>query len=196
MENGSSQKNVRVVVVNGLSRNVVQSHLQTIFGFYGEIVKIDLPLYSKCKLNVRVHVCALYAMDVSAAPFLVPALVHARALHRPIAGVGMNPRDTLTHTAQGGISIAVGLLREVSIVPLVPVLGPPSGGVTVYRPGGGLRAMSVVVPDTVDVAVALEAIQFAQVAHVRSLPPDLGLGLGLGLAPVLHLTLPPRGTVG
>ena len=50
MENGANQKGVKVVVVNGLSRNVVQTHLQTIFGFYGEIVKIDLPLYSKCKI--------------------------------------------------------------------------------------------------------------------------------------------------
>lgn len=50
MENGESQKDVKVVVVNGLSRNVVQTHLQTIFGFYGEIIKIDLPLYSKCKI--------------------------------------------------------------------------------------------------------------------------------------------------
>ncbi|KIO13035.1 hypothetical protein M404DRAFT_960710 [Pisolithus tinctorius Marx 270] len=51
MENGSGQKDVKVVVVNGLSRNVVQSHLQAIFGFYGEIVKIDLPLYSKSGQN-------------------------------------------------------------------------------------------------------------------------------------------------
>ncbi|KAI6034057.1 hypothetical protein BKA83DRAFT_4184315, partial [Pisolithus microcarpus] len=45
------QKDMKVVVVNGLSRNVVQSHLQTIFGFYGEIVKVDLPLYSKSGQN-------------------------------------------------------------------------------------------------------------------------------------------------
>lgn len=51
MENGANQKDVKVVVVNGLSRNVVQTHLQTIFGFYGEIVKIDLPLYSKSGQN-------------------------------------------------------------------------------------------------------------------------------------------------
>jgi len=136
-------------------------------------------------------------MDATAAPFLVPALVRARAPHHPTAGVGTNLHDTWTHTAQGGISIAADLLREVSTVPLARVLGPPSGGVTVYRLGGDPPAMSVVVQDTaVDVAVALEAIQFAQVARARSLPPDLGLGPGLAHVPVLHLTLPPRGTVG
>lgn len=48
MEHGDDKKDAKVVVVNGLSRNVVQTHLQGIFGFYGEIVKIDLPLYTKC----------------------------------------------------------------------------------------------------------------------------------------------------
>lgn len=50
MEHDDDKKDVKVVVVNGLSRNVVYAHLQTIFGFYGEIVKIDLPLYTKCML--------------------------------------------------------------------------------------------------------------------------------------------------
>ncbi|KAI6105512.1 hypothetical protein F5141DRAFT_131712 [Pisolithus sp. B1] len=65
MENGSGQKDVKVVVVNGLSRNVVQSHLQTIFGFYGEIVKIDLPLYSKSGQN-RGKAALEYAVAASA----------------------------------------------------------------------------------------------------------------------------------
>jgi RNA-binding protein with serine-rich domain 1 len=38
----------KVVIVNNLTRNVVESHLRIIFGFYGEVVKIDLPLYGKC----------------------------------------------------------------------------------------------------------------------------------------------------
>ena len=38
----------KVVVVTNLTRNVVQEHLQTIFGFYGDIVKLDLPLFGKC----------------------------------------------------------------------------------------------------------------------------------------------------
>jgi hypothetical protein len=56
MENGNGfsedKKDVRVVVLNGLSRNVAQAHLQTIFGFYGEIIKIDLPLYTKCRVPI------------------------------------------------------------------------------------------------------------------------------------------------
>jgi hypothetical protein len=38
----------KVVIITNLTRNVVESHLQTIFGFYGRILKIDLPLFGKC----------------------------------------------------------------------------------------------------------------------------------------------------
>jgi RNA-binding protein with serine-rich domain 1 len=38
----------KVVVITNLTRNVVEAHLQSIFGFYGEIAKIDLPIYVKC----------------------------------------------------------------------------------------------------------------------------------------------------
>ncbi|KAG8218425.1 hypothetical protein J3R82DRAFT_4050 [Butyriboletus roseoflavus] len=51
MEHGDDKKDTKIVVVNGLSRNVVHTHLQTIFGFYGEIIKIDLPLYTKSGQN-------------------------------------------------------------------------------------------------------------------------------------------------
>lgn len=38
----------KVVVITNLTRNVVEAHLQSVFGFYGEVVKIDLPIYVKC----------------------------------------------------------------------------------------------------------------------------------------------------
>ncbi|KAM6495537.1 hypothetical protein JOM56_008243, partial [Amanita muscaria] len=41
----------KVVIVTNLTRNVVESHVQTIFGFYGQIVKIDLPLFGKSGQN-------------------------------------------------------------------------------------------------------------------------------------------------
>ncbi|THH23165.1 hypothetical protein EUX98_g8017 [Antrodiella citrinella] len=41
----------KVVVVTNLTRNVVESHLQTIFGFYGDITKVDLPMYGKSGQN-------------------------------------------------------------------------------------------------------------------------------------------------
>ncbi|KAI0268358.1 hypothetical protein BC834DRAFT_787246, partial [Gloeopeniophorella convolvens] len=41
----------KVVLINNLTRNVVEAHLQAIFGFYGEIVKIDLPIYVKSGQN-------------------------------------------------------------------------------------------------------------------------------------------------
>ncbi|KAI0750780.1 hypothetical protein C8Q80DRAFT_1351902 [Daedaleopsis nitida] len=53
MDNGSPPTDplAKVVIVTNLTRNVVESHLQTIFGFYGEIVKVDLPLYAKSGQN-------------------------------------------------------------------------------------------------------------------------------------------------
>lgn len=38
----------KVIIVTNLTRNVVEAHLRTIFNFYGQITKIDLPLYAKC----------------------------------------------------------------------------------------------------------------------------------------------------
>jgi RNA-binding protein with serine-rich domain 1 len=39
----------KVVIVTNLSRNVVESHLRVVFGFYGQITKVDLPLFGKCE---------------------------------------------------------------------------------------------------------------------------------------------------
>lgn len=50
MEAGRAEKpGATVVIVTGLSRSVVEEHLKIIFGFYGEISKIDLPLFLKCE---------------------------------------------------------------------------------------------------------------------------------------------------
>lgn len=43
-----TNSSAKVVIVTNLTRNVLEPHLQTIFGFYGEIVKTDVPLYAKC----------------------------------------------------------------------------------------------------------------------------------------------------
>ena len=43
-----SKPEPKVVVITNLTRNVVEGHLRVIFGFYGEVVKIDLPMYAKC----------------------------------------------------------------------------------------------------------------------------------------------------
>lgn len=53
MENGNGvdKLDAKVVIVTNLTRNVVESHLRTIFGFYGEITKIDLPVFGKCTLE-------------------------------------------------------------------------------------------------------------------------------------------------
>ncbi|EPQ59386.1 hypothetical protein GLOTRDRAFT_33824 [Gloeophyllum trabeum ATCC 11539] len=53
MENGGGldKPHARVVVVTNLTRNVVEAHLKTIFGFYGEITKVDLPLFGKSGQN-------------------------------------------------------------------------------------------------------------------------------------------------
>ncbi|KAI0320605.1 hypothetical protein OF83DRAFT_1052781 [Amylostereum chailletii] len=52
MDNAPTKNpDAKVVVVTNLTRNVVESHLQTIFGFYGNVLKVDLPLYGKSGQN-------------------------------------------------------------------------------------------------------------------------------------------------
>ncbi|KAF8897302.1 hypothetical protein BD779DRAFT_366598 [Infundibulicybe gibba] len=51
-DNKDSEKlDAKVVIITGLTRNVVEFHLQTIFGFYGQITKVDLPLFGKSGQN-------------------------------------------------------------------------------------------------------------------------------------------------
>ncbi|KAF9449886.1 RNA-binding domain-containing protein, partial [Macrolepiota fuliginosa MF-IS2] len=60
-----TKPDAKVVVVTNLTRNVVEAHLQTIFSFYGEIVKIDLPLFGKSGQN-RGKAALEYADSTSA----------------------------------------------------------------------------------------------------------------------------------
>ena len=57
MENGhdGDKTHAKVVIVTSLTRNVVESHLRTIFGFYGDIIKVDLPLFGKCMYMYSCH---------------------------------------------------------------------------------------------------------------------------------------------
>lgn len=57
MDNGApaEKTNAKVIHVANLTRNVVESHLRAIFGFYGEITKLDLPIYGKCESKEPLH---------------------------------------------------------------------------------------------------------------------------------------------
>ncbi|KAL6309625.1 hypothetical protein BKA93DRAFT_925014 [Sparassis latifolia] len=73
MENGSGEDKLdaKVVIINNLTRNVVESHLRTIFGFYGEITKLDLPVYGKSGQN----------RGKAALEYADPASAHKAASH-------------------------------------------------------------------------------------------------------------------
>ncbi|KAG6837521.1 hypothetical protein H0H93_007702 [Arthromyces matolae] len=47
----TDKPDAKVVIITNLTRNVAESHLQTIFSFYGTINKIDLPVYGKSGQN-------------------------------------------------------------------------------------------------------------------------------------------------
>jgi RNA-binding protein with serine-rich domain 1 len=47
-KNGTASSTARVVIISGLSRNIIEAHLQQVFANYGEIKKVDLPLHHKC----------------------------------------------------------------------------------------------------------------------------------------------------
>lgn len=38
-----------VIVVEGLSKNVMRAHLEEIFGEYGKVTGLDLPLFKVCE---------------------------------------------------------------------------------------------------------------------------------------------------
>jgi hypothetical protein len=58
MDSNTEKPDARVVLVTNLTRNVVEAHLQTIFGFYGQIVKVDFPVYGKCKFaDIVLYLC-------------------------------------------------------------------------------------------------------------------------------------------
>lgn len=43
----------KVVIVLNLTRNVADAHLRAIFGLYGEIRKVDLPVHARCTSFLR-----------------------------------------------------------------------------------------------------------------------------------------------
>ena len=43
----------RVVVVSGLTKNVHRGHLEEIFGVYGRVTGLDLPLFRVCECHRR-----------------------------------------------------------------------------------------------------------------------------------------------
>ncbi|KZT55401.1 hypothetical protein CALCODRAFT_437271, partial [Calocera cornea HHB12733] len=56
----------RFVVVSNLTKNVEEYHLKAIFGFYGEILEVDLPRYGKSGPN-RGRASLEYATPLQAA---------------------------------------------------------------------------------------------------------------------------------
>lgn len=56
----------KVVVVSGLSKNVMKGHLDEIFSEYGRITGIDLPLFKVCKFVILLfagQIVASYYVD-------------------------------------------------------------------------------------------------------------------------------------
>ncbi|CAA7260190.1 unnamed protein product [Cyclocybe aegerita] len=41
----------KVIVITNLTRNVVEAHLRTVFSFYGQITKMDVPIFGKSGQN-------------------------------------------------------------------------------------------------------------------------------------------------
>lgn len=58
----TEKPDAKVVIITNLTRNVVEAHLQTIFGFYGQIVKVDLPLFGKCESHVYTYVSRMFIL--------------------------------------------------------------------------------------------------------------------------------------
>ena len=63
--NGVTKPDAKVVIVTNLTRSVVQEHLQTIFGFYGEIVKLDVPLFGRCSSSASNSSAAILVLGLT-----------------------------------------------------------------------------------------------------------------------------------
>lgn len=51
----------KVVVVQGLSTNVMPAHLREIFGAYGRVVGLDLPVFKVCEWAVQRWLLLMFA---------------------------------------------------------------------------------------------------------------------------------------
>ncbi|KAJ3489707.1 hypothetical protein NLI96_g1926 [Meripilus lineatus] len=192
MENGANDKpNAKVVIVTNLTRSVVESHLQTIFGFYGEIIKIDLPVYPKSGQNrgkaalEYVHASSAHkaashmnggqldgaTLKVELSDLPVRSRSHSRSRRSPL-----RPRNG--REKPGGRSYSRSVSRSRSPPPPTRGYGPGGG-----RRGGygdyhvaidypheeGHRAMKGVELATNDVAPGQEVIPSVQVGPVQGL---------------------------
>lgn len=48
-EEQEGEKGFKVIVVSGLTKNVHKGHLEEVFGEYGKITGLDLPLFKVCE---------------------------------------------------------------------------------------------------------------------------------------------------
>jgi RNA-binding protein with serine-rich domain 1 len=48
-DRAASPESHHVIVVQGLSRNVLPAHLREIFGAYGRVTGLDLPVFKVCE---------------------------------------------------------------------------------------------------------------------------------------------------
>ncbi|KAG6378503.1 hypothetical protein JVT61DRAFT_12764 [Boletus reticuloceps] len=173
MEHGDDRKDAKVVLVNGLSRSVAQTHIQTIFGFYGEIVKIDLPLFTKSGQN-RGKAALEYADPLSAQRAVshmnggqldglmlkveisdLPIRARSRSRPRPVR----NGRDRRSFSrsrsrSQQEVLAVVALLRGTPIALLALARVRQQGVVTAFRHDEDHQATNVAVQDPVTFALA------------------------------------------
>ncbi|KAG6829323.1 hypothetical protein H0H92_004926 [Tricholoma furcatifolium] len=135
----------KVVIVTNLTRNVVESHLQTIFSFYGTITKIDLP---SALVHPLRHLESAHLLPV--ALLAVPA-----ALVHPLALV---------------LALVLALLPIAAVAITLLLLATPSGDVPMHAvaPPDALRI--VVALQAVHVHVPLPVAQAARLAQGAAHP--------------------------
>jgi RNA-binding protein with serine-rich domain 1 len=108
MDAAKDPRDAKVIIVTNLTRNVAESHLKTVFGFYGEILKVDLPVYVKCKSSKFLFLIHLLTGVVAAQNRGKAALEFAEASQAQTAASHMN----------GGQLDGVELKVELSDLPI------------------------------------------------------------------------------
>ncbi|VDC04167.1 unnamed protein product [Peniophora sp. CBMAI 1063] len=165
-----SQDGPRVIIIQNLTRNVAEVHLRTIFGFYGNITTVDLPIYIKSGQN-KGKAALEYDDTVGA--------------EKAVAHMNNGQLDGAV------LSVALSDLpirkRSRSRSPLPPPRGPPP-------PRGYVPRLATAVQDIVPVFVLAALLTAAVRPHVVAEVDDTatvrGHALGLpflAVAPVCHL---------
>ncbi|KAJ5605067.1 Serine/arginine-rich splicing factor SR45 [Penicillium lagena] len=163
----SSKVSPRQIVVEKLTKNVTEGHLREIFGSFGDIEYLDLPINRACKTLTAPE-------DFIARQLLMPLYMDAG---RTAANHLLHREDTLHHGLRNGMT-SIGLNRYRDRGPLYaldpiphPAQGPRPGETVSAQEAPGSAGVEAPVTAAIVVAVIEVAVQTRVEAEIDTTEP-------------------------